>query len=193
MDKFKFTTRQRQEFIAAGLKQFPADQTEVFLNEAQRITREWLSNYPTRHGNNKESRERLEMLAKQLDKTRHYMLLLTDLARNALAARCNLKELEFSLFKLQSNVTETIQPSGITKSIESDLAESLAWAFVDTYEKRPTTSPTGPFVGFLKNLSENVLSPAGEHVTFGKDLICGVLRHVKRRLDECDEYIKSSP
>lgn len=194
MKKFQFTAGQRQELIAAGLKQFPVDQTEVFLNEAQRITGEWLSNYPTRHGSNKKSRERLEMLAKQLEKTRHYLLLLPELARLQLGMSWNLKEIELSLLEFQQSVTETIQPSGITKSIEGDLIESLAWAFVDTYSKRPTTSPAGPFMNFMKNLSENVLIPTDvNRVTFGKALIAGVLRHVKSRLDEYDKHIMSSP
>ena len=206
MNEFKFSDEQRKALIFVALKKFPADMTEVFLNESQRIIREWFTDYPVRNGDNKQNRERLEMLATQLDKTRNYMLLLPDMGRQQLAAywkygyhkpkglTCNIKDIESLLFELQRCIVDVMQPGGISKSIESDLVEKLAWAFVDTYRRKPTTSPDGPFMCYLKHLSENILSAQDNgQVVLGKGLIADVLKHVRKRLDELDQFIKSGP
>lgn len=204
MNEFKFTNNQRLVFIAACFNKYQTNLTEVFLNESQRLVAEWLTNHPCRDGDNKESRERLEMLTGQLEKTRNYLKLLPDMAKQQLAGYWkystykrqgwpgSLNEIECFLLELQSCTADLIQPGGIRKSIESDLVESLAWAFVDTFRKKPTTSPDGSFMSFLKHLSENILSsPNGRKVTFGKDLVAGVLKHVKNRLDELDKFQNS--
>lgn len=202
MNEFKFSDEQREILISVVLKKFPADLTEIFLSESQRIIVEWLTDYPARNGDNKQNRERLEMLANQLDKTRDYMLLLPDMARQQLAAYWkygyhkpkgltgNIKDVEFLLIELQRCIADVIQPDGISKSIERALIENLAWAFVNTFRRKPTTSPDGPFMCYLKHLSENILSAQDNgKLVFGKDLVVGVLKHVRKQLDDEDKFM----
>lgn len=202
MTEFRFSTVQRKELILVALKTFPADLAETFLNEAQRIIGEWLIDYPTGSGDNKKSREGIERLATQIDKTHGDILLLTDDARNHLGAfwkhgykrkgwPANINEIQCFLLELKRCTTDLIQPGGISKSIESDIAENLAWAFVDTFKKLPTTTPLGPFMSFLAHLSVNILTPLGRPIVFGKDLVADVLRHVKKRCNQYNEFIKS--
>lgn len=204
MNEFRFSDKQRKELIFVALKEFPADLTEVFLNESQRIIGEWLTDYPVRNGDNKQNRERLEMLANQLGKSRDYMLLLPGVARQQLAAywkygyhkpkglACNIKDIELLLIELQQCIADVIQPDGISKSIERALIENLAWAFVDTYRKKPTTSPDGPFMCYLKHISENILSAQdNSKVVLGKDLVAGVLKYVRKQLNDKDKFMES--
>ncbi|OGT17896.1 MAG: hypothetical protein A3J49_04345 [Gallionellales bacterium RIFCSPHIGHO2_02_FULL_57_16] len=204
MNEFRFSDEQRKALIFVALKKFPADMTEVFLNESQRIIREWFTDYPVRNGDNKQNRARLEMLATQLGKTRDYMLLLPDMGRQHLAVywkygyhkpkglTCNIKDIESLLFELQRCIADVIQPDGISKSIERELIEKLAWAFVETFRTRPTTSPAGPFMCYLDHLSENILSAQDNgKVVFGKGLVAGVLKHVRKQLDDEDKFMTS--
>lgn len=203
MNQFIFSTVQREILISVALQKFTSDKTEVFLNETQQIIGEWLTDYPASSGDNKKSREHIEKLTTQLDKTRGYLRSLPDVARNHLAAYwkyseykrkewpSNINEIECFLLELQRCATDLVTPSGISKSVESDIVEKLAWAFVDTFRKKPTTSPDGPFVSYLKHLSENILTPQGNKIVFGKDLIASVLKHVKKRCDELDQFAKS--
>lgn len=204
MNEFRFSDEQRGILISVVLKKFPADLREVFLSESQRIIGEWLTDYPAGNGDNKQNRERLEMLATQLDKTRDYMLLLPEMAQQQLAAYWkygyhkpkgltgNIKDVELLLIELQRCIADVIQPDGISKSIERALIEDLAWAFVETFRTRPTTSPDGPFMCYLKHLSENILSAQDNgKVVFGKALVAGVLKHVRKQLDDEDKFMTS--
>lgn len=201
MNEFKFTIAQRKA-LCLNLNKYPEEQREVFLNVTQRIICEWMTDYPTRSCDNKKSRESIEKLATQIDKARGYMQLLTDDARNHLGAfwkhgyrqkgwPANINEIQHLLFELNRCTTDLIQPGGISKSIERDIAERLAWGFVDTFKERPTTSPDGPFMSYIKHLSENILIPQGREIVFGKDLIASVLKHVRKRCDELDKFMKS--
>jgi hypothetical protein len=203
MNEFEFSSEQRKQLILAGLKNYPSDLIQVFLNESQRIIREWVTNYPTGGRNNNKSRVGIEKLTTQLDKTHGYLRSLPDEAKNHLAVYwkhgeykrkgwpADVNEIECFLLALHRCATDLIQPGGISKSIESSMVEELAWAFVDTFKETPTTTPSGPFMGFLKHLSENILTPQIRSIVFGKDLIAEVLRHVRERLDEYDKFIKS--
>lgn len=202
MNKFKFTGDQRKELIFVGLNKFPPDTAGIFLNETQRIINEWLTDYHSGSGDNKKSREGIEKLATQIDKTHGDILLLTDDARNHLGAfwkhgykrkgwPANINEIQCFLLELKRCTTDLIQPGGISKSIESDIVEKLAWAFVDTFNKLPTTTPGGQFMSFLAHLSENILTQPGRPIVFGKDLVADVLRHVKKRCNQYNEFIKS--
>ena len=202
MSIFKFTIAQRKA-LCLNLNKYPQEQREVFLNETQRIICEWMIDYPARNGDNKKSREAIEKLSGQLDKTGGYIRALPDVARNHLAAYwkywqykrkgwpANIHEIECFLLELQHVTNDLITPSGINKSIESNIVEGLAWGFVDTFKERPTTSPDGSFMSYIKHLSENILITQGREIVFGKDLIASVLKHVRNRCDELDQFMKS--
>ena len=205
MNEFIFTTEQRETLISVSLNKFPTDKTEVFLNESQRIIGEWLKNNPTRYGNNKTSRERLQSLDTQLSKTIQSLKLLPQLAQSHFEKSWqsaehtkqgwpdSLNEIENFLMDLQRCAACSIPREGISKSIEGDLIEGIAWAYVDTYNILPTTTPEprGEFISYLNHLSCNILSPQIGTIILGKDLISGVIKHVKNRCSEYNKFIQS--
>lgn len=202
MFEFKYTKQQREQLVAAAKFKFSPDYIDVFLNESQRLVAQWLNDFPSEFSDNKKSREAIKNFIKKLESAKNAMRTLPSMSKDNLANNwrigyagkkypSSLSELEVLFLDMERCASDLITNHGTSRSIESKLICDLACSYVDTFKKCPTTSPGGSFMNFIKELSENIISPDYKKVVFGKDLIATEIKYIKNRCKEMDEFNRS--
>lgn len=205
--KFSFTPAQRTQLIKAALSKVEDKSAQSFLNRCEEVIITWYKYWPATKPivSTRDIQHNLKNLADSLQSAHAAMKLLPASAKYAIASerirdsnpshkRIDkfIQKTEESMFNLallaRSVSANCAAVGGIKKECEAQLVTELADVYVRTFLKHPTVSPNGPFMCFVKEISNIINLPGGGEFKAGKDLISSAIKSKSALRDYYIQY-----